>query len=105
MPSVGSLILKAMTQHVMESGLLGRHDRLMEFAANTDPITKLRIILTANANTLQRGYMEHLAQKPSIFKAGAKQLGLKPAQLYRALKPERDARAARKRAQPFGTPL
>jgi hypothetical protein len=40
-----------MTQHVMESGLLGRHDRLMEFPANTDPITKLRFVLTANATT------------------------------------------------------
>ena len=40
-----------MTQHVMESPWLGRHDRLMESSANTDPITKLRIILTANATT------------------------------------------------------
>jgi hypothetical protein len=64
-----------------------------------------RRILTANANTLQLGYIEQLAQNPGFFKAKAKQLGLKPAQLHRALKPERDARAARKRAQPFGTPL
>ena len=40
-----------MTQHVMEFGPLGRHDRLMEFFANTDPITKLRFVLTANATT------------------------------------------------------
>ena len=40
-----------MTQHVMESGRLGRHDRLMGFSANTDPITKLRFVLTANATT------------------------------------------------------
>jgi hypothetical protein len=40
-----------MTQHVMESGPLDRHDRLMEFSANTDPITKLRFVLTANATT------------------------------------------------------
>lgn len=40
-----------MTQHVMESPRLGRHDRLMEFSANTDPITKLRFVLTANATT------------------------------------------------------
>ncbi len=43
--------LRAMTQHVMASGLPGRHDRLMEFSANTDPITKLRFVLTANATT------------------------------------------------------
>ena len=40
-----------MTQHVMESGRVGRHDLLMEFSANTDPITKLRVVLTANATT------------------------------------------------------
>jgi len=79
-----------------------------------------RRILTANANTLQRGYMEQLAQNPGVLKAKAKQLGLKPAQLHRALKPERDARRAPRPARParpntmqraliarqhFGTPL
>ncbi len=40
-----------MTQHIMETGRLGRHDRLMELSANADPITKLRFVLTANATT------------------------------------------------------
>ena len=40
-----------MTQHVMDCGRLGRHDRLMELSANTRPITKLRVVLTANATT------------------------------------------------------
>jgi len=76
-----------------------------------------RRILTANANTLQLGYIEQLAQNPGVLKAKAKQLGLKPAQLHRALKPERDARRAPRPARPntmqraliarqhFGTPL
>jgi hypothetical protein len=38
-----------MTQDVMESGRLGRHDRPMEFSANTDPIAKLRLVPTASA--------------------------------------------------------
>jgi hypothetical protein len=35
----------------------------------------------------------------------AKGLGVKPASLQRALQPERDARLAKQRRQPFGTPL
>ena len=58
-----------------------------------------RRILTANANTMQLGYIEQLAQNPGFLKAKAKQLGLKPAQLHRALKPERDARRAPRPAQ------
>ena len=34
----------------------------------------------------------------------AKQLGVKPARLFMALQPEREARRARLRQQPFGTP-
>jgi hypothetical protein len=34
----------------------------------------------------------------------AKGLGVKPANLQRALQPERDARLAKQRRQPFGTP-
>ena len=71
-----------------------------------------RRILTANAYTGQRAAMERLAHgqtnrrgQPTLFAANAEALGLKPAQLFRALKPERDARRARNRAQPFGTPL
>lgn len=71
-----------------------------------------RRILTANANTRQRAVLERLPHgqtyrrgQPSLFAGNAKALGLKPAQLFRALKPERDARKARNRAQPFGTPL
>ena len=40
-----------MTQHIMYSGPSVRHDRLMEPTAVTDPITQLRIVLTANATT------------------------------------------------------
>ena len=65
-----------------------------------------RAVLTANANTFQRGVMEQVAQQqPSLFKQGAKNLGLKPAQLHRALAPERAARKAALRQRPFGTPL
>jgi hypothetical protein len=65
-----------------------------------------RAVLTANANTFQRGVMEQAAQQqPSLFKQGAKNLGLKPAQLHRALAPERAARKAALRQRPFGTPL
>jgi len=62
-----------------------------------------RRILTANVRTTQRGFWDQ--PRPSMFKAKAQQLGLKPAQLFRALKPERDARNKRLREQPFGTPL
>lgn len=40
-----------MTQHIMETGPHGRHDRLMEPTAVTDPIVQLRIVLRANATT------------------------------------------------------
>ena len=66
-----------------------------------------RRILTANVGIQRRRQMEAFAggNNASKFARNAKQLGLKPAQLLRALKPERDARKARNRAQPFGTPL
>jgi hypothetical protein len=66
-----------------------------------------RRILTANVGSQKRRQMEVFAggNNASRFGRNAKQLGLKPAQLYRALKPERDARLARARQQPFGTPL
>lgn len=64
-----------------------------------------RRIVTANANTFQRGVMEQVGAQgdPSLFAQAAKRLGVKPANLSRALRPERDARRARNRAQPFGT--
>lgn len=40
-----------MTQHVMESGPFSRHHRLMDFSADTNAMTKLRFVLTANATT------------------------------------------------------
>jgi hypothetical protein len=66
-----------------------------------------RGILTANANTFQRRVMEQVGAQgdPSFFQQAAKGLGLKPASLQRALQPERDARLARQRRQPYGTPL
>jgi hypothetical protein len=66
-----------------------------------------RGILTANVNTAQREILENLAAQgePSFLKPVAKGLGLKPARLQSALQPERDARLAKQRRQPFGTPL
>jgi serine/threonine-protein kinase RIO1 len=66
-----------------------------------------RRILTANANTFQREVMEQVGAQgdPSFFKQGAKKLGIKRERLFAALKPERDARLARQRQKPFGTPL
>jgi tRNA A-37 threonylcarbamoyl transferase component Bud32 len=65
-----------------------------------------RRILTANANTFQRQVMEQIGQQqPTFHQEGAKNLGVKPARLFLALKPERDARLARQRKQPFGTPI
>ena len=69
-----------------------------------------RGILTANVNTFQRGIVEKLAVAqggpgPIFIKEMAKGLGIKPANLQHALQPERDARIARNRAQPFGSPL
>jgi hypothetical protein len=78
-----------------------------------------RRILTANANTKQRNELEQAQRFGNVttFQGRAKKLGLKPAQLLRALKPERDARRAPRPARPntmqraliarqiFGTPL
>jgi hypothetical protein len=67
-----------------------------------------RGILTANVNTAQREIAElQLARgdRPSFLNSMAKGLGLKPARLQGALQPERDARLARQRRQPYGTPL
>ncbi|MFZ9127348.1 MAG: hypothetical protein ACO22W_12235, partial [Steroidobacteraceae bacterium] len=67
-----------------------------------------RGILTANVNTAQREIAELLQARggrPSFLNTMAKGLGLKPASLQRALQPERDARLAKQRRQPFGTPL
>jgi len=65
-----------------------------------------RRILTANTNTFERRAMEHVhVHHLALFEEDAKKLGLKPPRLFLALKPERDARLARNRAQPFGTPL
>lgn len=61
-----------------------------------------RRILTANVKTGPRALMERLQNQPTLFKDNAKALGLKPAQLYRALAPERNARRQQK---PFGTPF
>jgi hypothetical protein len=67
-----------------------------------------RGILAANVNTAQREIAElQLARgdRPSFLNSMAKGLGLKPARLPSALQPERDARLAKQRRQPFGTPL
>jgi serine/threonine protein kinase len=66
-----------------------------------------RGILTANVNTAQREILENLAAQgePSFLKPVAKGLGIKPPSLERALQPERDARLAKQRRQPFGTRL
>lgn len=66
-----------------------------------------RRIVTANANTFQRGVMEQVGAQgdPSFFGQAAKGMGLKPAQLLGALEPERVARVARLRQKPFGTSL
>ncbi len=61
-----------------------------------------RRILTANANTAPRAAMERgLIQMSDVAKA----LGVKTPRLRLALEPERAARLARERKQPFGTPL
>ena len=66
-----------------------------------------RGIVTANLNTAQREILEKMAAQgePSFLKPVAKGLGIKPANLQSALQPERDARLARQRRQPFGTPM
>jgi hypothetical protein len=61
-----------------------------------------RRILTANANTKQRKMMEFAhGQDLTLFGQAAQNLGVKPARLFLALKPEREARERR----PFGTPI
>ena len=61
-----------------------------------------RRILTANMNTRDRKLAEEgVYELPDV----AKQLGVKPARLFAALQPEREARRARQRQQPFGTPI
>ena len=67
-----------------------------------------RGILAANVNTAQREIAElQLARgdRPSFLNSMAKGLGVKPARLQGALQPERDARLAKQRRQPYGTPL
>jgi hypothetical protein len=67
-----------------------------------------RGILTANVNTAQREVAELLlarGDRPSFLNPMAKGLGIKPASLQRALQPERDARLAKQRRQPYGTPI
>jgi hypothetical protein len=66
-----------------------------------------RGILTANVNTAQREILENLAAQgdPSFLKPVAKGLGVKPARLQSALQPEREARLAKQRRQPYGTPF
>ncbi len=61
-----------------------------------------RRILTANVPTAPRAAMERGLINVS---AEAKALGVKPSRLRLALEPERAARRARERKQPFGTPL
>jgi tRNA A-37 threonylcarbamoyl transferase component Bud32 len=65
-----------------------------------------RRILTANYNTVQREVMEQVGEQNfSLFRRGAKGLGVKPANFISALKPEREARLAKQRQKPFGTDL
>ena len=66
-----------------------------------------RRILTANLSSGHRVAMESFAGKRDlrIFNEQAQKLGVKPPRLFLALKPERDARFARERQKPFGTPL
>lgn len=63
-------------------------------------------ILSANANTFQREVLERaVIQQPTLFRQGAAKMGLKPVNLWKALAPERNARLAKQRQQPFGTPI
>lgn len=66
-----------------------------------------RRILTANLTSRHREAMESFAGKRDlrVFNEQAQKLGVKPQRLFLALKPERDARLARQRQQPFGTPI
>jgi len=65
-----------------------------------------RRILTAQRGSTDRAAFERdLKFRPTAIKSEARRLGVKPARLFLALKPERDARLARERQQPFGTAL
>lgn len=61
-----------------------------------------RRLLTANMNTRNRELIEPLPID-TYFQSVARNLGVKPARLFSALQPERDARRAGNRARPFGT--
>ena len=61
-----------------------------------------RRLLTANMNTRNRELIEPLPID-TYFQSVARNLGVKPARLFIALQPERDARRAGNRARPFGT--
>ena len=65
-----------------------------------------RRILTAQRGATERAAFEKdLKFRPTAIKSEARRLGVKPARLFLALKPERDARLARERQKPFGTPI
>lgn len=65
-----------------------------------------RAQLVAQRNTGERRMMEsYIANIPGLLPQAAQGLGLKPPQLYRALKPERDARLAARKKKPYGTPI
>ena len=65
-----------------------------------------RRILTAQQGATERAAFEKdLKFRPTAIKSAARRLGVKPQRLFLALKPERDARLARQRNMPFGTPL
>ncbi len=66
-----------------------------------------RRIVTANLNTFQREALERGQNFGNLtfFQEAAKDLGVKPPRLFLALKPERDARLAKQRQKPFGTPF
>jgi len=66
-----------------------------------------RRIVTANLNTFHRQFLEQDQKFGNLtfFQQVAKDLGVKPPRFFLALKPERDARLAKQRQKPFGTPF
>lgn len=92
---------------VLEADLLWNEGRMprSRFVRSADQLRipgLTRRILTANMNTRDRKLAEEgVYELPDV----AKQLGVKPARLFGALQPEREARRARQRQQPFGTPI
>ena len=65
-----------------------------------------RRILTAQRGPTERAAFENdIKFRPTAIKSEARRLGVKPHRLFMALKPEREARLARERQQPFGTPI